>query len=301
MISKQAQEEQTSYYYHLCALISTRQKSDKSPLTPLHSLSLSPNPPFQCGGFVASEPEGCARRAVRGVCWGLWAAGCRRCPSGSGTPCSAERGSGPDGWHRNKKKKWKADWQQFYYLNAAEGVISMFGEALVSAGKALDLLVLSVFPFLNAPEHFSGCQKARSSDIVGTVVCQRQGRVLQRCTFAWILDLELDRQTAGSPNSCTEAGVLCSVYLYKYLVPPGHGWAQPIPVHWVLTNPPEAITGNFSTGYGFSWKICFYSKPVAVNLFIHSSIHHLCIHPSIFPMNAWERNTQNSVHTHTLT
>lgn len=102
MISKQAQEEQASYYCHLCATISTRQKSDKSPITPLHSSSLSPNPPFQCGGFVASKHEGCASRVVRGVCSGLWVAGCRHCSSGSRTQCSAERGSVPDGWHRYK-------------------------------------------------------------------------------------------------------------------------------------------------------------------------------------------------------
>lgn len=163
MISKQAQEEQASYYYHLCAPISTRQKSDESPITPLHSSSLSPNPPFQCSGFVASKHEGCASRVVRGVCSGLWVAGCRRCPSGSGTRCSAERGSGPDGWHRNKKTLTKPKTKQQIDTSSItwmqQKVLSQCLERLWSLqGKALDLLVLSVFPFLNAPEHFSGCQ-----------------------------------------------------------------------------------------------------------------------------------------------
>lgn len=38
-------------------------------------------------------------------------------------------------WSWWQAQEQKADWQQFYYLNAAEDVISMLGEALVSVGK----------------------------------------------------------------------------------------------------------------------------------------------------------------------
>lgn len=69
--------------------------SDRSPLTPVHSLFPSLNPPFSCGGFVASEHEGCASRAASDACCGLSRAGCRVsrwCPFVSGTRRSAVRG-----------------------------------------------------------------------------------------------------------------------------------------------------------------------------------------------------------------
>lgn len=74
---------------------------------------------------MASEHEGCASRAASEACSGLSRAGSRVsrcCPFVSGTRRSAVRGWGGAG----TKSAW------FYYLNATEGVISVFGEAFDS-------------------------------------------------------------------------------------------------------------------------------------------------------------------------